>query len=95
MPLGRRQRHFAPVLAPILALKAAPARPKARFVTSRKASPTGALAKKLQSLIPGDLKIPQKAYVWALRNSNLTAVISELITHEHVKDNVALAAKRV
>lgn len=47
---------------------------------------------KLQSLIPGELKVPQKAYIWALRNPNLTAVISEMITHDHVKDNVALAA---
>jgi aryl-alcohol dehydrogenase-like predicted oxidoreductase len=49
---------------------------------------------KLSSLIPGDLKVPQKAYVWALRNPHLTAVISEMITHEHVKDNVPLAARR-
>lgn len=49
---------------------------------------------KLQSLIPGDLKVPQKAYVWALRNPNLTACISEMITAEHVKDNVALAAAK-
>ena len=48
----------------------------------------------LQKAIPGELKIPQKAYIWALRNPNLTAVVSEMITAEHVKDNVALAAAK-
>ena len=46
---------------------------------------------KINAAIPGGLKVPMKAYVWALKNPNLTAVISEMITAEHVKDNVPLA----
>jgi aryl-alcohol dehydrogenase-like predicted oxidoreductase len=69
----------------------------ARAVNPGRTPPVAAPAhrvEKLQSLVPGDLKLPQKAYIWALRNPNLTAVISEMITHEHVKENVALAAKQ-
>jgi aryl-alcohol dehydrogenase-like predicted oxidoreductase len=46
---------------------------------------------KLQAVVPGELKVPQKAYVWALRNPHLTAVISEMITMDHVRENVPLA----
>jgi len=44
--------------------------------------------------VPGPLKTPQKAYLWALRNPNLSACVSELITAEMVKDNLPLAAEK-
>jgi aryl-alcohol dehydrogenase-like predicted oxidoreductase len=47
--------------------------------------------KLINDAIPGDLKPPQKAYVWALRNANLSGVISELINRDMVQDNVPLA----
>jgi predicted aldo/keto reductase-like oxidoreductase len=48
----------------------------------------------IEQAVPGKLKVPQKAYVWALRNQNLTAVISELINMEMVKENLPLAGGR-
>lgn len=50
--------------------------------------------KLITDAVPGRLKTPQKAYVWALRNPHLTAVISEMITAEHVKENLPLAAPK-
>lgn len=50
--------------------------------------------KLIHDAIPGDLKPPQKAYVWALRNPNLSGVISELINRDMVQDNVPLAGTR-
>ncbi len=49
---------------------------------------------KLNAAVPGDLKPMQKAYIWNLRNSNLTAAISEMVTMDHVKDNVPLAGAK-
>lgn len=47
----------------------------------------------IEQAVPGPLKVPQKAYVWALRNPNLAAVISEMGNLELVKDNLPLAGK--
>ncbi|MBM3813396.1 MAG: aldo/keto reductase [Acidimicrobiia bacterium] len=47
----------------------------------------------IEAAVPGPLKIPQKAYIWALRNPNLSAVISELVNAGMVRDNLPLAAK--
>ncbi len=49
---------------------------------------------KLQAAIPGSLKVPQKAYVWALKNPSLTAVISEMGNAALVDDNVPLAGTK-
>ena len=49
---------------------------------------------RLNAAVPGDLKPPQKAYVWALRNPNLSGVISEMVNQQHVDDNLPLAGKR-
>ena len=48
----------------------------------------------IQKAVPGDLKIPQKAYVWALRNPAVAAVNSELINAELVRDNLPLAGRK-
>ncbi|HEY3128246.1 MAG TPA: aldo/keto reductase [Acidobacteriota bacterium] len=50
-------------------------------------------AKLLDEAVSGSWKPPQKAYLWALRNPNLTAVISEMVNAEMVKDNLPLAGK--
>jgi aryl-alcohol dehydrogenase-like predicted oxidoreductase len=49
---------------------------------------------KLNAAVPGEMKAPMKSYLWALRNPNLTAVISEMVTAEHVTDNKQLAAAK-
>ena len=53
-----------------------------------------ARVKLMHDAMPGPLKVPQKAYVWALRNPGLTAVISEMGTAAHVNDNVPLAGTK-
>ncbi len=46
---------------------------------------------RLNAAVPGDLSAPRKSYLWALRNPHLTACVSEMITSQHVQENVALA----
>jgi aryl-alcohol dehydrogenase-like predicted oxidoreductase len=50
--------------------------------------------KMIQDAIAGDLKVPQKAYVWMLRNPNISAVISEMGSAQLVRENVPLAAAK-
>jgi predicted aldo/keto reductase-like oxidoreductase len=45
----------------------------------------------IDEVIQGPLKTPQKAYVWALRNRNLSAVISEMENRAMVDENLPLA----
>lgn len=49
---------------------------------------------KIQQAVPGELKTPQKAYVWALRNRRLTAVISEMGNATITRENLPLVAPR-
>jgi aryl-alcohol dehydrogenase-like predicted oxidoreductase len=51
---------------------------------------------KLNQLIPGDdMKLPVKAYLWALQNPRLSAVISNLWDEQHVRENLSVAGKKV
>ncbi|QEH36933.1 Aldo/keto reductase family protein [Aquisphaera giovannonii] len=50
---------------------------------------------KVERIVPGDLKAPQKAYLWALQNPRISAVISNLWDETFVKDNLKLAGKKV
>jgi aryl-alcohol dehydrogenase-like predicted oxidoreductase len=49
----------------------------------------------IQKAVPGDWKIPQKAYLWALRHSAVAACNSELINADLVRDNLPLAGKKI
>lgn len=53
-----------------------------------------ARVKLIEDAMPGPLKRPQKAYLWALRNPNLSAVISEITGAALVRENLPLAAPR-
>lgn len=48
----------------------------------------------IETVMPGPLKRPMKAYTWALRNPNLSAVISEMGSQAIVDDNLPLAAAK-
>jgi len=50
---------------------------------------------KLNHVIPGDMKTPMKAYLWVLQNPNITCVNSEMITANHVRDNLTLPGENV
>ncbi len=50
---------------------------------------------KLNKIVPGDLKAPLKAYLWALQNPRISAVISNLWDENYVKENLSVAGKKV
>ena len=50
---------------------------------------------KLERIVPGEYSVPQKAYIWALQNPNISAVISDLWDENYVKENLAAAGKQV
>jgi aryl-alcohol dehydrogenase-like predicted oxidoreductase len=45
--------------------------------------------------IRGDWSVPQRAYLWALRNKNLSAVVSNMVDADQVRDNLILPAASV
>lgn len=49
----------------------------------------------IHEAVPGDLKVPQKCYVWALRDSRIAAVNSDMKNSAMVADNLPLAAAKV
>lgn len=48
----------------------------------------------IEKAVPGPMKRPMKAYAWALRNPNLTAVISEMGNQALVDENLPLGAPK-
>lgn len=50
---------------------------------------------KVNKIIPGDMKPPMKAYLWALQNPKISAVISNLWDEQYVQENLSLAGKKV
>jgi aryl-alcohol dehydrogenase-like predicted oxidoreductase len=52
-----------------------------------------ARVRRIEEAVPGAVKRPVKAYLWALRNPRLSAVISEMENAEMVRENVALVKR--
>lgn len=50
---------------------------------------------KVNKIVPGDMKAPMKAYLWALQNPNISAVISNLWDDKYVEENLSLAGKKI
>jgi aryl-alcohol dehydrogenase-like predicted oxidoreductase len=50
---------------------------------------------KVNRIVPGDLKAPMKAYVWALQNPYISAVISNLWDRQYIDENLSLAGMKV
>ena len=50
---------------------------------------------KVERIVPGSLKAPQKAYLWALQNPRITAVISNLWDETYIRENLSLVGKKV
>ncbi len=50
---------------------------------------------KLNRIVQGDMKAPVKAYLWALQNSNISGVISNLWDEGIVNDNLAVTGKKI
>ncbi len=50
---------------------------------------------KVNRIVPGDLKAPMKAYLWALQNPDISGVISNLWDADFVEENLSLAGKKI
>ncbi len=50
---------------------------------------------KVNRIVPGEMKAPMKAYVWALQNPNVSAVISNLWNKQFIEENLSLAGLKV
>ena len=50
---------------------------------------------KVNRVVPGEMKAPMKAYLWALQNPNISAVISNLWNEQFIEENLSLAGKKV
>lgn len=48
----------------------------------------------IEEAVPGDLSVPQKCYVWALRDARIAAVNSDMKNAAMVADNLPLAARK-
>lgn len=50
---------------------------------------------KVHRIVPGEMKAPMKAYLWALQNPNVSAVISNLWSETFIEENLSLAGQKV
>jgi aryl-alcohol dehydrogenase-like predicted oxidoreductase len=50
---------------------------------------------KVNQIVPGEMKAPIKAYLWALQNPNISAVISNLWDKTFIEENLSVAGKKV
>jgi len=50
---------------------------------------------KLNQIIPEKMKLPVKAYLWALQNNDLSAVVSGISTEEMLLDNLSVVGKKI
>jgi aryl-alcohol dehydrogenase-like predicted oxidoreductase len=84
--LEKAKQHDLGVIAMKAARPVYDARPRQQVDSTR--------VQRIQEAVPGPLKVPHKAYLWCLRNPNLGAVISEMSTMSHVKENLPLAGRK-
>jgi len=50
---------------------------------------------KLNRILPGEEKAPVRAYLWALQNPRISAVISNLWDFQHVDENLSVVGRKV
>lgn len=50
---------------------------------------------KINRIVPGDMKVPLKGYLWALQNPHIAAVNSNLWDETFVRENLSVAGKKV
>lgn len=58
-----------------------------------KVDPLPGLVEKMHKLVPGDMHIAEKAYIWGLRNPHIAACISAMSNEAMVRNNAALVGK--
>ena len=50
---------------------------------------------KVERIVPGQMKAPVKAYLWALQNPNIAGVISNLWDEQYINENLSVVGKKV
>ena len=50
---------------------------------------------KVERIVPGELKAPLKAYLWAMHDPRIAAVISKLRDEAHVEEYLGLAGRQI
>lgn len=50
---------------------------------------------KVDRIVPGDLKAPLKAYIWALQHPAISAVVSNLWDETYIRENLSIAGKKL
>ncbi len=50
---------------------------------------------KVERIVPGDMKAPMKAYLWALQNPYISGVISNLWNEQFINENLSVVGKKV
>lgn len=50
---------------------------------------------KLNQIIPGEMKLQVKAFLWALQNQDLSAVVAGMNTEEMVLENLSVVGRKV
>jgi len=50
---------------------------------------------KLNQIIPGEMKLPVKAYLWALHNQNLSAVVSGITSVDMLVENLSVVGRKI
>jgi len=50
---------------------------------------------KLNQIIPGEMKLPVKAYLWALQNQNLSAVVSGITSVDMLVENLSVVGRKI
>lgn len=58
-----------------------------------KVDPLPGLVEKMHKLVPGDMHIAEKAYIWGLRNPHIAACISAMTNEEMIRGNAALVGQ--
>ena len=51
--------------------------------------------KKLETTVPGNYSLPARAYLWALQNPHISAVISEMYDQHMMVDNFSIVGKKI
>ncbi|MDG2167624.1 MAG: aldo/keto reductase [Opitutales bacterium] len=55
--------------------------------------PLSGLVEKMHKLVPGDMHIAEKAYIWGLRNPHIAACISAMTSEDMIHSNAALTGQ--
>lgn len=50
---------------------------------------------KVERVVPGEMKAPMKAYLWALQDPRISAVVSNLWDETYIEENLGLAGRRI